>query len=83
MKWCVNMSKKSYVIFYCNVFYVCMIVYIWEVRYFDMKVVFIVDFFGIFKLFVGFVCISVIIVFSGFGYFYGDLLIFVVIDYLI
>lgn len=48
-----------------------------------MKVVFIVDFFGIFKLFVWFVCISVIIVFSGFGYFYGDLLFFVVIDYLI
>lgn len=67
------------VMFFMFVWYV----YIWEVRYFDMKVVFIVDFFGIFKLFVGFVCISVIIVFSGFGYFYGDLLIFVVIDYLI
>lgn len=67
------------VMFFMFVWYV----YIWEVRYFDMKVVFIVDFFGIFKLFVWFVCISVIIVFSGFGYFYGDLLIFVVIDYLI
>lgn len=45
------------------------------------KVVYIVDFFGIFKMFVGFVCIGVIIIISRFGYFNGDFFVFVVVNY--